>query len=40
MTRTAWEEEEARRQENLRAVLAGLHESAKSPPASHPATGA
>ena len=31
MTRTAWEEEEARRQENLRAVLAGLHEQAAKP---------
>ena len=39
MTRSAWEEEEARRQENLRAVLAGMHEAAKPPAAPQPATG-
>lgn len=33
VTRTAWEEEEARRIENLRAVLAGMHESAAKPAA-------
>ena len=38
VTRSAWEEEEARRQENLRAVLAGMHEANAKPPAAAPTT--